>query len=159
MQLKLSTPVKWIIAGVLIFLLVTVVFFVITTTTAKPEAMQLFLSEKEKEATMSEFNSISPSKRLTLIIGNNENVYYYSGELNSNNQLAQCKISGLRAVIETFKKKIPEGPVILLKPSPLAQYHTTVSVLDEMQINDIKRYAMLDISDKELQLLESVAAK
>jgi hypothetical protein len=42
--------------------------------------------------------------------------------------------------------------MIVIKPGPESTYKNTVDMLDEMQINDVKRYAMVDISDVELKL-------
>jgi len=40
-------------------------------------------------------------------------------------------------------------PKVLIKPAEGASYKNTVDILDEMTINDVKRYAMVDISPAE----------
>jgi len=153
MSIKLPTRLKWFLVILVILMLVNVGFFIITTRNSKPETMKLFLPKNEPTPTDEE--KLSPSQLLTLIIANEENIYYYDGLLNSNSQLTHCRIKDLRTVIETYKKKITNGPVIMIKPAPNAQYKITVNVLDEMLINDIKRYAMAEISKTELKLLQN----
>jgi hypothetical protein len=49
--------------------------------------------------------------------------------------------------------------MVVIKPSPQCTYKNVVDVLDEMSINVIKRYALVDISPVQEQLVEkSVAA-
>ena len=40
-------------------------------------------------------------------------------------------------------------PKVLIKPAEGASYKNTVDILDETTINDVKRYAMVDISPAE----------
>ena len=65
------------------------------------------------------------------------------------------------AVVEIIKKKQstnPEDLVMIIKPSEDATYKNTVDILDEMTISEIKRYAMVDISDGEYQLVKATEA-
>jgi hypothetical protein len=62
---------------------------------------------------------------------------------------------------EIIKKKqstSPEDLVMIIKPSEEATYKNTVDILDEMTISEIKRYAMVDISDGEYQLVKATEA-
>jgi hypothetical protein len=43
--------------------------------------------------------------------------------------------------------------VVIIKPNEKANYKNVVDVLDEMTITDIKRYAMVDISQGEKDLI------
>jgi hypothetical protein len=43
---------------------------------------------------------------------------------------------------------------VVLKPDNDATYKNTVDILDEMTINDVKRYAMVDISPVEYSLIQ-----
>jgi hypothetical protein len=47
---------------------------------------------------------------------------------------------------------------VVIKPGPEATYKNTVDILDEMTINDVKRYAMVDIFDTEIQLMKATEA-
>ena len=61
---------------------------------------------------------------------------------------------GIRKVIIDKKKNTPpEDLVIVLKPNEEATYKNTVDMLDEMTINEIKRFALVDISPVENELI------
>ena len=47
-------------------------------------------------------------------------------------------------ILEKKRKTDPDDFMILLKSSNEATYRNTVDLLDEMYINDVKRYALLD---------------
>ena len=60
----------------------------------------------------------------------------------------------IRDVIIDKKRRTPEKDlVIVIKPNEEATYKDLVDILDEMLINDIKRYALVDIVDVENQLV------
>jgi hypothetical protein len=46
--------------------------------------------------------------------------------------------------------------VVLIKPTSDAKYKNMVDVLDEMQINEISRYVLMDANDKETASLVSL---
>jgi hypothetical protein len=48
--------------------------------------------------------------------------------------------------------------VVVLKPNDEASYKNTVDILDEMTINDIKRFALVDISPQEMEPLKATEA-
>jgi hypothetical protein len=45
--------------------------------------------------------------------------------------------------------------VVVIKPTPEATYKNTVDILDEMTINEVKRFALVDISESEMQLIQA----
>jgi hypothetical protein len=57
-------------------------------------------------------------------------------------------------IIRKKRSTPPEDLMIVIKPSDESTYRDVVDALDEMTINDIKRYALVDISDVEAQLLK-----
>ena len=44
--------------------------------------------------------------------------------------------------------------VVVIKPNEDATYKDLIDILDEMLINEVKRYALVDISDVENQLIK-----
>ena len=51
------------------------------------------------------------------------------------------------------KSTDPKEFVVVIKPNKESTYKNTVDALDEMTINDVKRYALVDISEVENQLI------
>src|SRR6185295_14655578 len=96
------------------------------------------------------------SGALTLMLGKNDAVYYYEGELAPDaSNFKSTTFKEVRTVIIDKKKSTdPKDFVVVIKPDKDATYKNTVDMLDEMLINDIKRYALVDISDVEFQLIQ-----
>jgi biopolymer transport protein ExbD len=61
----------------------------------------------------------------------------------------------IRNVLLDKKSRTPEKDlVVVLKPSEECTYKNVVDILDEMAINVLKRYALVDISKDETQLIK-----
>lgn len=148
---KLSTRVDLTPMVDLGFLLIT--FFIFTTTMSEPTAMRLFLPKDTEKP--EEQNKIKASGALSIMLGKDNQVFYYSGELlpdGSNFKSATFK--EIRQVIIDKKRTTnPEDFVVVIKPGPESTYKNTVDMLDEMAINEVKRYALVDIFDQELALM------
>ncbi len=150
---KLSTRVDLTPMVDLGFLLIT--FFIFTTTMSQPTAMNLPLPDDT--ATPDEQNKAKESGALTLLIGKNSTVYYYEGQLAvdaGQNNFKTSTMKQIRDVIIEKKRRTPEKDlVIVIKPNDESTYKDLVDILDEMLINDIKRYALVDIVDVENDLI------
>jgi biopolymer transport protein ExbD len=133
------------------FLLIT--FFIFTTTMSQPTAMKLFLPKDTDKP--EEQNKAKESGALTLLLGKGHNVYYYEGTLDpSASNFKSSTMKQIRNEILTKKRTTPKDDlVIVIKPSNEATYKDVVDILDEMTINDITRYALVDISEVEGQLV------
>ncbi len=149
---KMSTRVDLTPMVDLGFLLIT--FFIFTTTMSQPTAMKLFLPKDTDKP--DEQNKAKESGALTLLLGKNDNVYYYEGQLKPDGSNFQSStMKKIRDEIISKKRSTPvEDLVIVIKPSVEATYKDVVDILDEMTINDIARYALVDISDGEAQLVK-----
>lgn len=142
------------------FLLIT--FFIFTTTMSQPTAMRLFLPQDTKNTDQQ--TKAKESGALTILLGKNNTVYYYEGILSGN--ASNFKSSnfgsgddGIRSVILKKKMSTPESDlVIVIKPSDECDYKNVVDILDEMSVNVIKRYALVDISPVEAQLVQKTEA-
>lgn len=150
---KLSTRVDLTPMVDLGFLLIT--FFVFTTTMSQPTAMRLFLPKDTDKP--EEQNKIKASGALTLMLGKNDVIYYYEGELAPDG--SNFKTSNFREIREIIlnKKKNtdPKDFVVVIKPDNESTYKNSVDALDEMAINDVKRYAMVEISEVEVGLIKA----
>ena len=149
---KLSTRVDLTPMVDLGFLLIT--FFIFTTTMSQPTAMRLFLPKDTDEKDQ---NKVKASGALTLLLAKNDMVYYYEGELAPD--ASNFKSTGFKALRdELLSKKRSTDPkdfVVVIKPDTESTYKNVVDALDEMTINDIKRFALVDISPVEVQLVQA----
>jgi biopolymer transport protein ExbD len=153
---KLSTRVDLTPLVDLGFLLIT--FFIFTTTMSAPTAMNLFLPKDTDKP--EELNKAKESGALTLILGKDRNIYYYEGILASDgSNFKQMGFKELREVVLNKKKNTPvDDIVIVIKPTEQSEFKDVVDALDEMTIADIKRYAMVDVSEGELALIGATEA-
>ena len=91
---------------------------------------------------------------LTLLPSVNGMVYYYEGKLDDLN-LKKASVKEVRDVIIAKKLRTPAKDLcVIIKPSKASAYGDLVNVLDEMTINDVKRYALVDITEQEEALIE-----
>ena len=132
------------------FLLIT--FFIFTTTMSTPSAMQLYMPKDTDKP--DEQNKAKESGALTVLIGKGNQVYYYEGQLlpdGSNFKSTSFDPeTGIRKVLIDKKRRTPEEDlVVVIKPNDEATYKNTVDILDEMTINGIKRFALVDITPNE----------
>ena len=150
---KLSTRVDLTPMVDLGFLLIT--FFIFTTTMAQPTAMNLFLPKDTDKP--EEQNKLKESGALTIMLGDNNTVFYYEGILSPDaSNFKSSNFKEIRDVILNKKKSTdPKDFMVVIKPGPLATYGNTVNILDEMSINDVSRYAMVDIFPSELDLVKA----
>ena len=146
---KLSTRVDLTPMVDLGFLLIT--FFIFTTTMAQPTAMSLAMPKDTDKP--DELNKVKESGALTIMMGKGDVVYYYFG--NDPTKLQTTGYKDIRGIILEKKKNTPADDFfITIKPDKDATYKNAVDILDEMAINAIKRYAMVDPTDDEYKLIQ-----
>jgi biopolymer transport protein ExbD len=150
---KLSTKVDLTPMVDLGFLLIT--FFIFTTTMSTPTAMKLFLPKDTEKP--EEQNKAKESGALTLLLGKDRNVFYYEGILKDDgSNFKSSNFKELRDLILDKKKRTDaKDLVIVIKASTDAKFKDVVDALDEMTINDVKRYALVDIAEAEVQLINA----
>lgn len=139
------------------FLLIT--FFIFTTTISQPTTMKLNLPKDTDKP--EEQNKLKESGALTLLLGKNNSVYYYEGQLDpSASNLQPTTMKKIRDEIIKKKRSTPKDDLmIVIKPSEESTYKDVVDALDEMTINAIDRYALVDISEVEGQLVKKSDGK
>lgn len=160
---KLSTRVDLTPMVDLGFLLIT--FFIFTTTMSQPTAFKLFLPDDK--VIPEDQNKAKESGVLTIMMGADNHIYYYEGQLNPDgSNFLSASYNGENSIREIILKKKAdvrsrsrdaENPekdfVVVIKPSANCNYQNVVDILDEMAINVVKKYALVDISESEAQLV------
>jgi biopolymer transport protein ExbD len=161
---KLSTRVDLTPMVDLGFLLIT--FFIFTTTMSQPTAMKLILPDDKVKP--EEQNKAKESGALTILMGDDNHIYYYEGQLKPDaSNFLSASYNGENSIRDIImKKKVqvrsiaqdPSDPekdlVIVIKPSSKCNYKNVIDILDEMSINVVKKYALVDIFDIEEQLVQ-----
>lgn len=146
---KVSTKVDMTPMVDLAFLLIT--FFMLTTTFGKPQAMEVNMPDKTDD---NQEQPLKESKALTILLGENNKVYYYQGLKDPEVQVTDYSSTGIRNILIKKNKEIDEM-VILIKAHEKARYKNMVDILDEMHITDMKRYAIVDISPVDVELIQT----
>ncbi len=148
---KLSTRVDLTPMVDLGFLLIT--FFIFTTTMSQPTALRLFLPQDTEKP--EEQNKAKASGALTILLAKNNNIFYYEGELAPDaSNFKSTGFKEIRDIIINKKRSVkPEDFVVVIKPNKESSYKNVVDILDEMAINVVKRYALVDISPVEDELI------
>lgn len=177
---KLSTRVDMTPMVDLGFLLIT--FFIFTTTMSSPKAMNLNMPKDTKDTT--QLNKAKESGALTIMLGKNNSVFYYEGQLKPDgSNFKSANFSTIRDEIINKRNDVIKNHVhdencpkiwadhngdknscldrdyvVVIKPDQDATYKNTVDILDEMTINGVKKYAMIDITPVEEQLVQASEA-
>ena len=149
---KMSTRVDLTPMVDLGFLLIT--FFIFTTTMSQPTAMKLNLPDDS--ATPEEQNKAKESGAFTILLGKDNNIFYYEGMLAPDGvNFKSSNFKDIRSEIIRKKQNTDTADlVVVIKPSDESNYKNVIDILDEMSINVIKRYALVDISPVEDQLIK-----
>ncbi len=175
---KLSTKVDMTPMVDLGFLLIT--FFIFTATMTSPVGMDLNMpkeTDKQEEQT-----KVKQSGALTLMLGADDKIFYYEGELAEGGanfqqttfgKIRDIIIKKRQSVIASYtgnpeceakareKGKDPrrecedEDFIVVIKPTDNATFKNTVDILDEMTINNVRRFALVKIAESELELVKA----
>ena len=150
---KASTKVDMTPMVDLGFLLLT--FFILTTTFAKPQTMEINMPVKP--ATEEQQTPLKASNALTLLLGENDKIYWYAGLPDAPTapgvQITDYSAGGLRKILLELTRTNPKL-VVLIKPMEEARYKTLVDVLDEMNITDTGKYAIVDVDPRDEELVK-----
>lgn len=84
-------------------MMLLITFFMFCTTLSKPQVMDMVMPTKDKDLTEEDKNQVKASKAITVILGENDIIYYYEGEpdYNDYNTLKVTNFSpdGLRTIL------------------------------------------------------------
>jgi hypothetical protein len=56
-------------------------------------------------------------------------------------------------ILDKKRRTDPKDFMVIIKPTQDATYKNTVDMLDEMKIDDVKRYALVDITPDEYKIV------
>jgi len=142
---KLSTRVDLTPMVDLGFLLIT--FFIFTTTMTRPTALHLNMPKDTQDS-----SKVKESAVITVLPGKNDKVFYYEGK--DPTKMQESDFRGIRTILLDKKRRTDTAWFqVILKPSKDASYRNAVSILDEMTIDAIHHYALVDIDPSEYTLL------
>lgn len=149
---KLSTRVDLTPMVDLGFLLIT--FFIFTTAMTQPNGLGLVVPADPED---NDADVTAESKTLSLVLSGNDVIHYYEGMDPATSKPTHYAVGGLRAVIRQKLRQVQQrsgknDAVVLIKPTDLATYRNVVAVLDEMRINDVRKYVLMDASPAEKTL-------
>jgi biopolymer transport protein ExbD len=135
------------------FLLIA--FFIFTTHLNQPAVTKLNMPAD------GDTTKVPQSRSLTILVADTTRLFYYSGteeDALANKKIFQTLYSetGIGDIIR--KKQISLGPakdslIVLIKPGTLSSYKNVISALDEMIINNVTRYSIVDMSPNEEKFL------
>ena len=146
------------------FLLIT--FFVFTTTISAPMVTDLYMP---RDNSVTNPPTLPENLALTLLLDDNNKVYYYHGDftkaIKANNifETGYSTTFGLGKIMRQKQKDIDasgkftegrKGLMLLIKPGSKSVYKNVIDALDEAVINDVKKYAILEPDENELNLLK-----
>ncbi len=146
---KSSTKVDMTPMVDLAFLLIT--FFMLTTTLSKPQALQVNMPDKNDDAPKPE---IAESKAMTIILGENDKIYWYTGVKEPSVATSDYSSEGIRRVLNEKNKEKGEELVVVIKAMKKSKYKNLVDILDEMNITHTKRFAVVDITPQDEELVK-----
>lgn len=150
---KMSTRIDLTPMVDLGFLLVT--FFMLTTTFSKPQTMEINMPVKD-EAAPEEGMAVKSSKALTILMDKDNILYYYKGIedpiLEKSEYYEKNQSENIRKILLAEHARV-EDLMVLIKATEGATYKNVVDVLDEMNIVGISRYALVEITDFDKDLI------
>ena len=140
------------------FLLIT--FFIFTTSLAEPTVTKLSMPKEGDEPTL-----VNKDRLLTILV-DRQNVFAYEGmweeakaadEIRKTNYHLQ---TGVGDIIRQKQKRLDAANkrdelMIAIKPLHTASYQDVMNALDEMHLNDVKRYGIMKLTEEETGFLLS----
>ncbi|HEY8400219.1 MAG TPA: biopolymer transporter ExbD [Cytophagaceae bacterium] len=147
---KASTKIDMTPMVDLAFLLIT--FFMLTTSFSKPQAMDVNMPDKTDDNQKME---IKESRTMTVILGENDKIYWYMGYQNPEVNVTDFSKEGIRNIIISKDQSIKDDLVVIVKPGKKSKYKNLVDILDEIHISGKKvRYSISKITERDLELIK-----
>lgn len=145
---KVSTKIDMTPMVDLAFLLIT--FFMLTTTFSKPQTMEVNVPDKTDDDKKMD---LKESKSVMIILAENNRIFYYTGTKSPEVKESSYAPSGIRKVILDKTREVGD-PFFIIKAKNTAKYKNVVDILDEMAITKAERYALVDITPEDIELVD-----
>jgi biopolymer transport protein ExbD len=169
---KLSTRIDLTPMVDLGFLLIT--FFLFTTTLAKPKTMQITMPYKDPNDKVAP-DELKADQAMTILLSKEHRLYYYDGIGDKPEAPPDVKVTyfkpkgGIRDVIIDKIARVKalqasgvlnarNDAAFLIKPDTNSTYEDFVNIMDEMNINDVKIKAVVDISPVDQEFIRATEA-
>jgi biopolymer transport protein ExbD len=120
-----------------------------------PGSLDLPEAKHSEDDRRSKYDSIET--KLTLLLLNTHLIYGYEGKNIGAGKMYDY--SSVHGIIFNGSKKYGNKFVVIIKPGKDASYKNTVDILDEMTINKIKRFEMIEMNEKEKRFIKKMNTK
>ncbi len=154
---KLSTRIDLTPMVDLGFLLIT--FFIFTATLHQPKILKHFLPA-DKQSVVDE-PKYPQSKILQLVLTDNNNISFFSGDDAQQAKITNYSTAGLRTILQQKREAVaqkfgnPKDLLVLIKPTNKSTYKNFIDVIDELEINGVTRYMLTDLNPTEKNIFEN----
>lgn len=132
------------------FLLIT--FFMLTTVLTKSHVLTVNMPVEGPKT------PLPPENALTVILSEENTVYYYAGDEFDKMQVTGFSKDGIRSILMEHRsrvmelnagKKEPNKLMVMIKSDNDATYGNLVDMIDEMQITGVAKYAIVNLDPME----------
>ena len=123
------------------FLLMT--FFILTTALREPKVANLELPIDKGDT-----QELKNSAVITLMLLGNDSINYYHGK--NDQEIYHTTFAGIRKVIQEKQKFVAQKlgdrrhTILIVKPTDKSRYQNLIDILDEIAINGVTRYYILN---------------
>ena len=146
-----------------------ITFFMLCTSLSKPQTMEISMPSNDKVSEEQQ-SKVKASKAMTFILGADDKVYYYLGEPDYKDYTSLKETDytpdGMRALLlvrnrdvvakmNDLKKQKAELKISEEEYTRKASYKNLVDALDEMQICNIGKYVIVNVTDGDEFLLKN----
>ena len=121
------------------------IFFMVTTVFRTPQALEINLPPKEDVKV-----DIKQSRVLEIRVLPDGRAYWK----NSNDPWARSDVKSLANVFKPYKGN--KDKVVIIRIDRDAKFHTMVDIIDELDMNNLSRFSLQTLGDKEKQEVESL---
>jgi biopolymer transport protein ExbD len=128
----------------LAFLLLT--FFILTTTFNKSRVLPLIMPDKADGKPP----EISADNVLNLVLSKEDKIYWWTG-ITPPARVTNFSSEGVRKIL--LERRNNPKLMVLIKPEDDSRFANVVDILDEMKIAEIERYAIVDVTEDDRDIL------